>query len=224
MLPGGITNQSYLVSTSAGKAVLRLNAPNELLLGINRSHEAQILNAVVLQSIAPEVWYQDRQAGVMVTSYSEGEVYSALTLPECYKPALIRVLESVRKTPVSVPVFDYASYLACYRQRVEKIEGFLPEWEDPWSRFERQLLLWQTGFDQVALTHHDLGGNNIIVTEERILLIDWEYAGLGCPSLDLLSCGLEDNSPQSRQEMAVLENILLWLDRLWNALATRENA
>ena len=73
-----------------------------------------------------------------------------------------------------------------------------------------------------VICHHDLVGENIIITESGPVLLDWEYAALGHPALDALRLFKNDlSSIQGAYDSAVIGQLAILqqgMDDLWSLL------
>lgn len=214
----GLTNRSWLVSTDSGAVVLRLNNPNEQSLGIDRLREAAILQALSSKGMTPLVLYQNHVAGILVTEYRDGLVYSASTLPDDKREVLRGVIAQYQNIGLDLPRFNYFEYLLEYAETVRSLDCFETDWEQGWQLFLAQLELFQQGVWTPVLTHHDLQGDNVILCEGSISLIDWEYAAYGHPAFDAVSAGLCPDGDVTEEDIRLLKQILFWLNRFWFAI------
>ena len=219
-LPGGKTNQSYLLQSGSRKMVLRLNAPNSEALGINRQHEAIILQAVSEAGIAPAIYHCDPAQGFLVSEYIEGErpdYQSPETLPR-----LQALFDQVHSLRPSLPAFNYVQHAERYWQRLEQLGGgehCLPDK----SRLLPLLETLQAASGQ-GLCHHDPVAGNIIEREGRLYLLDWEYAGLGAPDFDRAAiraewAGFCVPTPQDDIQVAA-DAVYKGFCQLWQAINT----
>ncbi|MBV1928106.1 MAG: hypothetical protein KUG81_01145, partial [Gammaproteobacteria bacterium] len=71
-LPGGLTNQHYLLKAGGLRVVMRINNPDVARLGIDRQREQKILEQINGKPFAPAVFYCEPPQGVLVSQYVEG--------------------------------------------------------------------------------------------------------------------------------------------------------
>jgi len=74
-----------------------------------------------------------------------------------------------------------------------------------------------------VLCHHDLIPENILETDDGLVLLDWEYASLGHPDFDqryVRHC-LDSHLEQSQGSLLsgdTLDRLIYWLVILWQKL------
>lgn len=176
----GLTACSQLITLANGKRyVLREQSARATELGVNYQQEAYILTKIQPLAFAPKPIYADSEASLL--TWIEGEVPSQFSLS---------LLEKLAVQLAKLHQFD--------RQAVKFSENFVPL-----DLAERCAFLWQQlplekqaklpfspPFSKVepfaqALCHHDLHLANLIVQGEKLFLIDWEYAAVSDPALEL---------------------------------------
>lgn len=185
-LGGGLTNRSWRVDTDCGQAAVRVNCAYGAALGVDRQREATILDAMTGTGLAPPVWYRDET--VLVSGWIEGRLWSAADFADpaqCRR--LVALVEIYSAVELALPGFDYLAHLDHYRRLLLQWGVSLPSALEQWLATLRPVIAdWQSSFVP-ALTHHDLTPGNVIEDGTgRLWIIDWEYAALGCPLLDLV--------------------------------------
>jgi len=182
-LSGGSRNHVYRVSTAERAVVVRLAGADDERFGVQRASERLALQAAAAQGLAPQLLHWDEGAGVLVMDYVAGHAW---TRTEAAGPrgieriaAWLRQLHAV-PVPAGLRQVDFLPTLADYAARL------------PPGHLARSLLVeaaaWQAQLGSIkapVLCHHDLHHANILDTGERLLVVDWEYAGLGHPMMDL---------------------------------------
>ena len=179
-LSDGPTNASYLLEQAGAQYVLRLDKPDATKLGLNRSNEKQICKVVADAGLAPEPLYFDPAAGIYLRHYLPGRswVDSDLDIPG----NLERLAGLLRELHGLAPVGATFDPLTAARRYAEQLGS-----EQSWSILRRaEKLVQQLAADSTApaLCHNDLVCQNVL-EGERLMLIDWEYAGIGDPFFDL---------------------------------------
>ncbi|MCW5573768.1 MAG: phosphotransferase family protein [Steroidobacteraceae bacterium] len=190
-LAGGLTNRSFLVATPRGRYVLRLGAGADSLLAIDRRAEAAAQGLAAAAGIAPEIVHADPAAGLLVTQYVAGQVWSDADFDD---PRNIDRLGEVLRRLHAVDTIGTAGLarldrLETARGYVERIAAAAPAER---AGLERLLAAAATVEAQVAsdsrpvaLVHSDLHGSNLVDDGEQLWLIDWEYAALADPLHDV---------------------------------------
>ncbi len=212
-LPGGKTNESWLIDTSAGRGVIRLNSPHQDVLGIDRYREAVILRAVAAAGLAPVPWFNDFATGFMVTEYLEGRRWQAADLRRVECQRRIRdLIAAFQHLDVGLPRFDYLGQLDHYWSFLQLHGARVPaEVESTWLQWRPLIARLQGQPWHAVLCHHDLTPENLIECGDRLYLLDWEYAGMGHPAMD--SCRLDPGISVSPDP--VVATICQLMDSLW---------
>jgi len=115
----GKTNRSFLVETTCGQAVVRINAENSQSLGIDRQRETEILLQLQTIGCAPKTLFISEQ--VLVSEYVSGRSWTADDLNNTDKlkriaGLLIKVQEI--ELPSKVTQRNYVEYCQNYIQQL----------------------------------------------------------------------------------------------------------
>ena len=179
-LSDGPTNASFLVERTSEKFVLRLDKPETGKLGLDRGNEKHVSAAIAAAGLGPEYLYFDPHEGSCLRPWLTGQSWSASDLQEPRNlerlAILLRKLHSLQA--VGKP-FDPLAAAHRYAAAVgtEQAARLV-------NRTADAIGAGQGG--ETALCHNDLVCENIFEAEDgRLLLIDWEYAGMGDPYFDL---------------------------------------
>jgi thiamine kinase-like enzyme len=170
-LGGGITNSNYRVNMAGEAYVLRIAGADTELLGITREYEYAANLAAGKLGIAPEVIYMIRPP-------------EEITQPENIRRVMevVRKIHSMPEIPGTFSVFrtieEYAEIARRYK--VEFPEDF--DWLiDRMNEAEAALM---TDPEPLHPCHNDLLNANFLI-DDRIYILDWEYAGMGDLFFDL---------------------------------------
>ncbi len=220
-LAGGLTNSCWLLETHDGLVyVWRPLSKVCKAFFISRHNECQILNAIAPFDIGPRPVFIHEQG--LLVEWVQGEI---LTNTGIELDELLSVTATIHQLPtstISVVPFSYVS----------RIDHYWLELGGMYSGTEFELLYkkWRTepSIEAVpfALCHFDLGCYNLVRAGDGVKVIDWEYAGLADPRLDLaIILQLADVSVEDAVvkycAIRSIENISLWLDgvRAWQPRA-----
>jgi thiamine kinase-like enzyme len=181
-LSGGITNRNYRLSLGGRDCVLRLPGQDTGLLGIDRVSERLAAERAASLGIGPRLLHTDAEC--MVTAFVPGTTVDAERLradPSQVALALRAFHDSALVLPVRFWIPDL---LGVYADTVTERGGTLP------GAFLRAQALVERIAAVLPLTepvpcHNDLLPGNLIQVTDTILLVDWEYAGLGHRYFDL---------------------------------------
>jgi thiamine kinase-like enzyme len=187
LIGGGKVNRSFLVRTRRGKFIVRLNESAAADPGLDRPRELALHSAAAAAGMAPHIIYASPDHSCLITDYLEGRLWTShyFTRMRDLRSLGQRLRALHALTPPSLPRFDP---LAMARRYAELIVN-----DDPAesSRLEQLLengaaSLARSGSARRSATivHNDLHHGNVI-TADRLYFIDWEYAQVGDPMLDL---------------------------------------
>jgi len=188
-LYGGTVNASFRVDTGAGRFVVRLHDPLAETLGANHEREARLHSAAAAAGLAPALVHVDPAHRFMVMEYVSGAVW---TTQDFARPERLTQLGTALHAlhslvPPAVAPFDIPAVLAAHHERLSEAA---PE-ERRWfaKLMERATVALEaagTHRRPKVLVHNDLYHSNLI-GEERLYLLDWEYAAVTDPLFDLAS-------------------------------------
>lgn len=178
-LTGGLTNRCWKVVCSQGKAyVWRPTTLITKAFSISRYQEYQILKAIEFCQFSPTALLVNEQG--LLVEWIEGEALTEQLSFDALLRMQVRIHElAVKNIPV-VP-FSFTARVDHYWMQIkpdlktEQVRALYEDWRNP------------PNLSEVAqcLCHFDLAGYNMIRTESSNKVIDWEYAGIADPRLDL---------------------------------------
>ena len=152
--------------------ILRWNADEKSCFGVDRALEQDVLMSIDGFSWSPDIIYLDPQGRFLVLPCYE-------TVSEPFLFTSIQPLLSQLQTLDNVPKMQYPALFERYRLALANdIQG-----QELLAKLVR--LFQHLPDKNHSLVHHDLHPGNILLDGSSLKIIDWEYAGLGCPWLDL---------------------------------------
>jgi len=185
VLGGGITNHNVKVIRPEGVVVLRVAGKDTELLGIDRTVELAATRAAAAVGVGPDVVEFVEPEGWLVTRFVEGSIPPPERLRE---PAqLVRVAEALRAFHHGSPIpgrFDALRVVESYRDTALARGAVLPDAFREAHDIARTIAERRAG-QQPRPCHNDLLNANFIDDGERLVIVDWEYAGMGDPFFDL---------------------------------------
>ena len=190
---GGLTNRNYKITLGAGRYVLRLAGAGTGDY-IDRQAEAQNARVAAAAGVNAEVLFFDAKDGSMLCRYVEGLTMSAdhfrdLARVERAARAFRRMHDFAEPFAGRFDVFaKIDEYLALLRRNRARI----PDGYDQLQRTAegaRQALAGRPA--PLAPCHNDPLAENFLDTGERMVIVDWEYAGMNDPMWDLGDLSVE---------------------------------
>jgi thiamine kinase-like enzyme len=182
-LDGGITNRNYRVRLGATEYVVRLPGKDTALLGIDRAAERIANQRAAELAIAPAVAAAGDE--YLVTEFIACRLVSAEELAAEPGDAA-RALRAFHDRGPELPTRFWVPELAeDYAAIVRARGGSIPDgYEDARRTAER--IAAARPLTAPVPCHNDLLTANLIRdVDGRLLLVDWEYAGMGDPFFDL---------------------------------------
>jgi thiamine kinase-like enzyme len=185
VLGGGITNHNVKVTRPDGVVVLRVAGKDTDLLGIDRTVELAATRAAAEAGVGPEVVDFVEPEGWLVTRFVDGSIPAPETLRE--PPQLARVAAALRAFHHGRAIpgrFDALEVVEAYRDTALARGAVLPDAFAGAHDVARRIGALRAG-QPPRPCHNDLLNANVIDTGERLVIVDWEYAGMGDPFFDL---------------------------------------
>jgi thiamine kinase-like enzyme len=197
-LPGGITNRNYRVELDGAAFVVRLPGERTELLGIDRAGEAAASYLAADLGIAPAVRAELQGVGTLVTEFVGGvpATTEALLEPGVLETitAMVRRFHGSGPIAASFPIFRVVEWHA----RDAAANGVEPP--AVYDELHEAASAIEAVFDprslESTMCHNDLLPANVLLTPERLWIIDYEYAGMNHAVFDLanlsVNCGFDD--------------------------------
>lgn len=201
-LHGGLSNDIWKVSDAAGSHVVRFGRDFPVH-HVDRVREVMTARAAHAAGFGPAVEYA--APGVTVVAFVQARTWTADDMRA--SPArlghCLRRFHTAMAARISGPAYmfwpfhvirDYARTLAA---GASDFAADLPGWLDLSARLEAAQVPMP-----VVFGHHDLLPANILEDDQRLWLIDYEYAGFGTAMFDL--AGASANSGMDAAESAAM--------------------
>ena len=207
-LEGGVSNRNLLVNFGGTDYVVRLPGKDTDLLGIDREAERLATRRAADLGMAPKVAAMLDDPPCLVTYYVEGQL---MTAEELRDPGVVAEvahgLRAFHDSGLELPGrFEPYELIRHYADHVTASGGELPGGFE--AAFERAgriaAALGEHPEHRLKPTHNDLLAANFLGTGERVVIVDWEYAGMGDPFFDLGSFAA-NNEFSEDEEQRLLE-------------------
>lgn len=189
VLKKGMTNRSFLFQCRGKKYIMRIPGEGTEQL-INRKEEADVYMQIAKENICDNIVYINPQNGYKITEYLENaRVCDPFNVEDLKKS--MRVLRSFHEKELQVEhEFNIFKQIEYY----ESLWDGNPSVFKDYKETKEKVLTLQTYINQhnskKVLTHIDAVPDNFLFVkkengEEEIRLIDWEYAGMQDPHVDI---------------------------------------
>jgi thiamine kinase-like enzyme len=188
----GRTNRSFLLDAAGQHLVMRLNAQDAALPGIDRANELPIWIAAHKAGVAPAVLHADEDAGILVTEYLDGPTLKSSDLDGSLTDHLVRTLQAVHKIGIDTRLISFATHIDMFWRDIEKRQSLVDEsllqQREPLRMLVREFV---KAAGPVGLCHHDPVPENFVRRHDRLYLLDWEYAARGPVVMDYAALSVE---------------------------------
>ena len=213
-LAGGLTNQCFLLPLERGDFVLRVEGRNSAALDINRDAELAVHQLVAAHGLTPVIRYRPPAGGYWIREYVPGRPLTEADMNATTVARMADTLQRLHQLPLppQLPPLSISAKATAYWNMITA--------RDPASpllalREPAQTLLGGMPDERRSLCHMDpLPANWIRTPNDRLVLLDWEYAAQGHPLWDLAallgSAGLE-----AADEQPILAAAGVADDRVW---------
>jgi thiamine kinase-like enzyme len=182
-LDGGITNRNFRVSFAGRECVLRLPGKDTALLGISRQAERIAGEAAARLHLAPAVVLAEPDC--LLTVYVPCRSMLPADVRTLVEP-VARALRAFHDSGTQLPATFWVPELVESYARLVTDRGHTLPNEFPEAAKIVVAIAEALPLREPAPCHNDLlHGNLLGVAGGGVLLVDWEYAGMGNPLFDL---------------------------------------
>ncbi len=188
VLKKGMTNRSFLFSTKGKKYIMRIPGEGTDML-INRREEAAVYAAIDGKNICDDIAYINSENGYKITEFLENarvcDPENQDDLTKC-----MRRLREFHNLRLSVEhEFDIFGQIEFYQSLWGGEESAYMDYQTTKENVLKLKKYIDAQEKDYVLTHIDAVPDNFMFTEkdgvEEIRLIDWEYAGMQDPHVDI---------------------------------------
>jgi thiamine kinase-like enzyme len=192
-LSGGITNRNYVVSDAADEYVVRIPGERTSLLGIDRQCEAEASRQAADLGIGPPLLGELPGVGTQITKFVAGHHLDGAAFVERLGDVvtLLHRFHDGAELRGAFPIFRVVEWHA----RDASTHGVSPP--SAYERLHQRSRLIEQAFNASPSPpvpcHNDLLPANVLFGEDRVWLLDYEYAGMNDVFFDLanlsVNCG-----------------------------------
>ena len=185
VLKKGMTNRSFLFSCKGKKYIMRIPGEGTDQL-INRKEEAQVYQIIKEKNICDEIIYINPNNGYKITEFIEEsrvcDPNNVDDLKMCMKK-----LKEFHALDLSVDhEFDIFKQIDFYEKLWDGTSSVYKDYEKTKQHVFRLKDYINEHIDKKCLSHIDAVPDNFLFTKSGdIRLIDWEYAGMQDPHVDI---------------------------------------
>ncbi len=188
VLKKGMTNRSFLFSCGGRRYIMRIPGEGTDML-INRREEAAVYGVIGDKHICDDIAYINPENGYKITEFLEGARVCDPESREDIKKCMKR-LRSFHEMALTVDhAFDIFGQIDFYESLWNGQSSAYSDYEKTKAGVWELKAYIESREKQQVLTHIDAVPDNFLFVErdggEEIRLIDWEYAGMQDPHVDI---------------------------------------
>jgi aminoglycoside phosphotransferase (APT) family kinase protein len=188
ILAGGASNANYLLTAADGsRRVLRIASRTGERLGYSRWDGVAAHGAAAAAGLAPPIRAVTLPAGHMLTDFVDGPVLDggSIRSPQMLERIgrTLQAFHGAGEIRGRFSIFDHQRrYTAMSRAEGLNLPPDIDDLNRVAAEIEASLARAQT---PERLCHNDLQLPNFIITGSTMVVLDWEWAGMGDPYFDL---------------------------------------
>lgn len=186
----GLTNKNYLLNISGEKYVIRV--PFDTRERIVIRHNEKLASKEVGEFDVPVIYY-DEHSGIKITKFLDdvkdfNEYQGEDKIERC-----AQLLKQLHKKPLIDADFDPVGTLLRYKSNISNPVIDL-------SHYDYILEIILNLETEITLCHNDLVAGNILYSDDKTYLIDYEYSANNDPLFDVMSFISENNIMEEDRE------------------------
>lgn len=189
VLKKGMTNRSFLFSCNEKRYIMRIPGEGTDQL-INRAEEAAVYEKIANENICDNIIYINPKNGYKITEYIENARNCDAVNEEDLRKCMKKLREFHGKELVVGHEFDVFEQIDFYESLWNGKPSVYRDYQRTKERIISLKQYIEKYVDKKVLTHIDAVPDNFIFAqnesgEEEIRIIDWEYAGMQDPHVDV---------------------------------------
>ena len=188
VLKKGMTNRSFLFSCKDKKYIMRIPGEGTDQL-INRRQEAAVYQTIAGRKICDEIAYINPENGYKITEYLDGARVCDAEKEEDLQKCMKKLREFHGQKLRVDHSFDLFGQMEYYESLWEGTPSAYKDYEKTKAHVLQLKDYIEANAGERVLTHIDAVPDNFLFVEENgkeeIRLIDWEYAGMQDPHVDI---------------------------------------
>ncbi len=184
VLKKGMTNRSFLFECQNQKYIMRIPGEGTDYL-INRKEEADVYQALENRQICDDVLYMNPDNGYKITAYLEDATNCDAENWDEVEACMTKLREFHELNLTVDHRFDIFGQIDFYESLWNGEKSYFKDYEKTKAAIF-ELKKWiDTLEKKETLVHIDAVPDNFLFTKDGIRIIDWEYAGMQDPHVDI---------------------------------------
>lgn len=207
ILEEGKTNSSFRFTVRNKEYIMRIpgKGTDEL---VNRENEYAVYELLKGREISDKVIYLSSENGYKISKFIRG----ARTCDPYNKEDVLKAMANLRKFHEYELELSHNFDLFNEIEKYEKLRGSVPSKYKDYKKTKENVFSLKKTINQFkkkkVLCHCDSVPGNFLMAEDKVYLIDWEYAGMQDPHLDIAMFAL--SAMYTREELDELIGYYFW--------------
>lgn len=188
-LKKGMTNRSFIFRYSGKQYIMRIPGEGTEKM-INRKNEFLVYNRLKEMNITDPIVYISPDNGYKITEYIEGvRVCDSTNFEDVMR--CMKCLKRFHNLKLKVShEFDLFEQLEYYEKLWKGEESIYRDYKETKKKVYSLKRYIDSQPKQIALSHIDSVCDNFLIKDEKVYLIDWEYAGMQDVHVDIAMFGI----------------------------------
>jgi thiamine kinase-like enzyme len=197
----GITNRNYKVEIGGEAFVVRLPGRDTELLGIDRATERDAAQAAAAAGVAPEVFGYVAERRALITRFVEADPLPPEDLErDEVLDAVVTSMKAIHAMPLLRSTFDAFDVVREYRRTASDRGVSIPDaYEEALGAADAIRAAFETAPMPACSCHNDLLNANLLMRGGQVVIVDYDYAGVGDRFFDLGNIAINNGMSQEAQ-------------------------
>ena len=191
-LKTGITNTTIQFTTNSQTYLLRIPGAGTDRL-VDRKQEYEVYQAIKELDIADSVIYHNPETGIRITAYWEGAKVCDPNNFADVKKCMAKLREFHQSNLQVSHHFSLYEQLEKYENLRNGAHSRYPDYKATKEKIDALKSFLDVQPKKITLCHVDAVPDNFLLIGEDVYIIDWEYAGMHDPHLDLAMFAIYSN-------------------------------
>jgi thiamine kinase-like enzyme len=201
VLSDGITNRNFKVGVGDEAFVVRIPGRDTELLGIDRATEREAAEAAAAAGVAPEVFAYVLERRALITRFVVADPLPPEELErDDVLDAVVVSLRAIHAMPPLRSRFDPFEIVREYRATATERGVPIPHaYDEAIVAADAIRSAFDTSPMPTCSCHNDLLNANLLMRDGRVVIVDYDYAGVGDRFFDLANLAINNGMPEDAQ-------------------------
>ena len=185
-LEGGMSNYTYVIEANGKKYTYRVPGKfaEKFVDRVDEWHNIQEVEALNLNNVTT---YVEILSGEKLAEYVEGTIMSTTDIIS-YNEMSVKALKTIHNSHLHFKDYDAFRRLTSYENYCRELCFSHP---DKYNHLRNRLETMRKNYVNVPMVpcHCDYQPTNLVISGDKLYVLDWEYAGMNDPFYDIACYG-----------------------------------